>query len=129
VQFPVTVTFSAPPGAELFLQPINSDGSSVFKLGRTIPVKFALTGASAGVTDLVAHLFVAQLSNGIEGSYVEAESSGAAESGNTFRYDPTAGQYLFNLSTKSASFTQGTWAISAVLGDGVAHTVHVSLTK
>src|SRR5205814_1146556 len=34
------------------LQPVNADGSSVFKLGSTVPVKFRLTGSSAGITDL-----------------------------------------------------------------------------
>jgi predicted extracellular nuclease len=124
-QFSVTVTFSAPSGSNLFLQPINGDGTSIFKLGRTIPVKFALTGPSAGITNLVAHLTAAKVSNGIEGTFVEAISNGTADSGNTFRYDPTTQQYVFNMSTSSLS--QGTWALGVDLGDGVAHTVHVSL--
>jgi predicted extracellular nuclease len=123
--FTVTVTFSAPTDGFFFRQPINGDGSSIFKLGRTVPVKFGLTDASAGIADLVAHLFVSKVSNGIEGTYVEAISTSTADSGNTFRYDPVEGQYIFNLATSSLS--QGTWALRADLGDGVLHTVHISL--
>ena len=43
--FTVTVT-AAWSGV---LQPVNADGSSIFKLGSTVPVKFQLTGASAGI--------------------------------------------------------------------------------
>ncbi|MFT3922033.1 MAG: PxKF domain-containing protein [Myxococcales bacterium] len=126
-QFPVVVTFSTAPGSSLFEQPINADGTSVFKLGRTVPVKFRLTGPSAGVSDLVARLFVAKVSDGVEGTFVEADSTSAADDGNTFRYDCGAKQYIFNLSTKA--LTKGTWALSAVLGDGVLHSVHVSFVK
>jgi predicted extracellular nuclease len=125
--FTVTVTFSAPSGGAFFGQPINPDDSSIFKLGRTVPVKFALTGASAGITDLVAHLFLTKVTDGIEGTVVEADSTAAADSGNVFRYDPSSGQYVFNLSTKS--LTQGTWTVRADLGDGVLHAVGISLRK
>ena len=91
------------------LQPINADDSSIFKLGSTIPVKFKLTGACAGITNLIAKIYVAKFDNGIEGTVVEATSTAVADSGNTFRYDPTSDQYIFNLATKSLS--QGTWQI------------------
>jgi hypothetical protein len=128
-QFTVTVTFSAPAGAAIFLQPINRDGTSIFKLGRTIPVKFALTGPSAGITNLVAHLRASKVSNGVEGTVVEVTSNGPPDSGDTFRYDPTAGQYILNLSTSPPMFSQGTWVLNLILGDGVPHSVHVSLRK
>jgi predicted extracellular nuclease len=112
--FTVTVTFSTPAGAACFQQPINADGTSIFKLGRTVPVKIALTGPSAVVTDLVAHLFLSKVSNGIEGSVIEADSTSAADTGNQLRYDPTSNQYIFNLSTSSLS--QGTWSLRAGLG-------------
>jgi hypothetical protein len=34
------------------LPPLNLDGSSIFKLGDTAPVKFRLTAASAAITTL-----------------------------------------------------------------------------
>jgi YVTN family beta-propeller protein len=109
------------------LPPINADGSSIFKLGSTIPVKFQLTGTSAGITDLAAKVYVAKVSNSIAGTEQAATSTSAADSGNTFRYDSTSGQYIFNLATKSLS--AGTWQVRIDLGDGTLNTVLISLTK
>jgi sugar lactone lactonase YvrE len=110
--FSVTVLFSWSG----FLQPINPDNSSIFKLGGTVPVKFQLTGASSPITNLVARLYVAMVSSGVTGTDVEAISTSAADSGNTFRYDPVSGQYIFNLGTSALAV--GTWRIRADLGDG-----------
>jgi hypothetical protein len=125
VTFTVWVTYQAPTDGSFFMQPINPDGSSIFKRGSTVPVKFALTGASAGIGNLVAKLYLAKVSNTIEGSYLEAVSNGASDSGNTFRYDPQAQQYVFNLST--TALATGTWSLRVDLGDGVVHQVNVSL--
>ena len=107
------------------LQPVNADGSSVFKLGSTVPVKFQLTGDSAGITNLAARLFLTKLSNGIAGTEVEAESNSAADTGNVFRY--SGGQYQFNLGTRMLS--EGTWRMRIDLGDGALHTVDFSLRR
>jgi hypothetical protein len=109
------------------LQPINADGTSIFKLGSTIPVKFRLTGASAGITNANAKLYVAKVSDGIAGVEAEAVSTSAADTGNAFRYDATGGQYIFNLSTRLLS--QGTYQLRIDLGDGASHTVIISLKK
>ena len=62
---------------------------------------------------------------------MEATSTAAADSGNTFRYDSTNAQYIFNLATKSLS--QGTWKIRLDFYDGAdmaaSETVLVSLKK
>jgi hypothetical protein len=121
--FTVTVTHSW----SFFLQPINSDGTSIFKQGSTIPVKFRLTGASAGITNLAAQIRVQKVANNVTGSEMEVISSGAADSGTTFRYDPTGDLYIFNLST--TNLTAGTYAISANLGDGVWRSVNISIKK
>ena len=47
---------------------------------------------------------------------MEGASTSAADTGNTFRYDPTADQYIYNLATKPLS--PGTWHIAIDLGDG-----------
>lgn len=112
------------------LQPIdppNAAGvsSSVFKAGSTVPVRFALTGASAGITTLAATLSFAKVSNGVVGSDIEAVSTAAATAGNLFRYDAASGQYLFNWSTKG--LTSGTYRLFIDLGDGVSRTVDVGL--
>ena len=55
------------PGPKV-LQPVNADGSSIFKLGSTVPVKFQLTGASAGITNLQARLYLQRLGSGTTGT-------------------------------------------------------------
>lgn len=106
-------------------QPVNANGSSVFRLGSTIPVKFALTGASAGVNNAIAKLYYAKISDNLVGSDVEATSTASATTGNVFRHDPAAGQYVFNWGTKG--LTVGTYQLRIDLGDGAMHTVNVSL--
>ena len=123
--FTVWAQFRAPGDGTFFLQPINPDGSSIFKQGSTIPVKFKLLGVSAGITSLAAHVLVAKVSSSVTGTYVEAVSTASGDSGNTFRYDPSGDQYVFNLSTKS--MTIGTWSLRGDLGDGVDHSVTFSL--
>jgi hypothetical protein len=122
--FTTWVQYQAPADGSFFLPPINPDGSARFRHGGTIPVKFKLTGASAGIKTLVAHLLVAKVSNGVVGPYVPAESTPPCDS-NTFRYDAGSKQYIFNLATKKLS--TGTWSLRADLGDGVDHAVNVVL--
>jgi hypothetical protein len=119
--FTVTVT-AAWSG---ILQPVNTDGSSIFKLGSTVPVKFQLTGASAGITNLPAQLYLQRLGTAATGGTIEAISTSNATTGNLFRYDATAGQYIFNLSTKTLS--SGTYQLRIDLGDGVHRVVNISL--
>lgn len=106
------------------LPPVRIDGSSTFKLGRTIPVKFELGGASAGISDLVATLSVGKTSQDAQSSALEIDA-GLPDDGNVFRYDPTSGTYIFNLSTKALS--AGTWVMGIDLGDGVARPVAFAL--
>jgi len=109
-----------------FLQPINSDGTSIFKAGRTIPVKFRLTAADGSiVSNAVATLAFMKVSDQVIGVFVEAEASGASNLDNYFRFDPTAGQYIYNLST--VGFSAGTYVLRATLNDGTAHDVYVSV--
>jgi hypothetical protein len=104
------------------LQPVNADGTSIFKLGSTIPVKFNLTGACAN--DVIsAHIYVTKITNNVLGDEIEAVSTSAADTGNTFRQ--AGGGYIFNLATKPLS--TGTWQIRIDLGDGELHTVLISL--
>jgi hypothetical protein len=108
-----------------FRQPINSDGSSIFKLGSTVPVKFTLSDANGvPASGAVAELHLVKLTNDVEGEVVEATSTAAASSGNEFRPDG-AGGYIFNLGTKSLS--KGTWRLKASLDDGTVRTVQISL--
>lgn len=108
------------------LQPINPDGSSVFKYGRTVPVKLQLTDASgAYVTDATVRIYLAKISDGVIGTEMEASSTSAASTGNTFRYDPEANQYIFNLGTRDLS--KGTWQARIEVSDGASYFVVFSL--
>ncbi|HEY6244006.1 MAG TPA: FG-GAP-like repeat-containing protein [Pyrinomonadaceae bacterium] len=121
--FNVTVTYAW----SAVLQPINSDGSSIFKVGSTVPVKFQLSGECAGIQNAIARLFIAKISDGIAGNELEASSTLAATSGNQFRYDASSCQYIFNWGTKGLS--SGTYQLRIDLGDGVVRVVNVSLKK
>jgi hypothetical protein len=114
------------------LQPINrgstpdlSDGTSVFKLGSTVPVKFTLTDASAGITGAVAKLYAAKVTNEVIGTEGKTSSTATASSDNLFRYDASSGQYVFNWSTKELA--AGTYQLRIDLADGASRTVRVSL--
>jgi hypothetical protein len=105
-------------------QPINLDGSSIFKLGRTVPCKFDLLGCSSTKTNLVAKLYLAKISNNIVGTEIEPESTSNADTGNIFRNNGP-GSYIYNLSTKGLS--AGTWQMRIDLGDGETHIVYFSI--
>lgn len=100
--------------------PIDPNGTSVFKTGSTVPVKFALGGASAGVTDLRATLSYA---SSTKGPWTAAKTRTGVVPGDQFRYD--AGQYVFNWST--SGLTPGVYQLRIDLGDGTPRTVQVTL--
>lgn len=108
-----------------YLPPITSDGKSLYTLGRTVPVKFALSGSSATAGGAPAYLYVAKVSAGIVGTYESADSTAAADVGNQFRY--TSGQYVFNLDTSTLSV--GTWQLNVDLRDGVQRPVLISIKQ
>jgi len=112
-----------------FRPPIVPDGSGIYRLGSTIPVKFQLFDyRGALVQDAWATLAVAKLSDVVTGSImVDAVASGSANDGSFFRYDGFEAQYLYNLSTKNTALTTGTWELRASLSDGSTRTVAVSL--
>jgi hypothetical protein len=127
---PVSRTFQVLHSWSKLLQPINLDGSSIFKVGSTVPAKFKLTGGSAGVTNLAARIYVAKISNSLAGTELEASATNSPDSGNVFRYDSSTGQYIFNWGTKG--LTEGAWQIRIDLLDGAPaadRTVIVSLKR
>ena len=104
--FTIWVKFQAPGDGTFFLQPINADGSSIFKLGSTISVKFKLQGASAGITNLVAKPLVAKISNSVTAPssrpHRRTPPIRATRSAMTRRQ-----AYTFNLSTKGMTPAPG----------------------
>jgi hypothetical protein len=108
------------------LQPINSDGSSVFKLGSTVPVKFQLRDADGdSVTNATARIYVTRTNSSVFGTEIETVSTSAATTSNLFRYDSVNKQYILNLGTKG--LTVGTYRINIDLGDGSVNTVVIGL--
>lgn len=104
--------------------PIKSDGSGIYKQGRTLPVKFQLTNASGTIiTDHTAQIFLAKIQDGTVGTDEVTLSTSAADTGNYFRVD--GDHYIYNLDT--SSLTTGTWQLKAKLDDGTDRVVIISI--
>src|SRR5207249_8509027 len=103
------VNGSLTPGHQI-LQPVNVDGSSVFKQGSTVPLKFMVFDAncnSVGTAGVVTGMSMTGMAKGTQTSVNEPIVSTTPDT--TFRWDPSAQQWIFNLSTKNlpsnATFT------------------------
>ena len=108
-----------------FFKPINIDGSSVFKGGRVVPIKFELSaGDGSVVSDATPALEVFKVSNSVLGS-VEVDSAGESNEDNSFRFDPDKSQYIYNLSTKG--WSAGTYLFRVHLGDETSREVQASI--
>jgi uncharacterized repeat protein (TIGR01451 family) len=106
--------------------PINPDGSSIFKLSRTIPVKSQLKDNYGNfISSAIAKIYISKINNNIAGTEIEAESTSQATTGNLFRYDSIDNLYIFNLSTNGLS--TGTWQVRIVLDDGTSKYVNFGL--
>lgn len=104
-----------------FQQPINADGTSVFGNGRVIPVKIRLADANGTpVADATPHVYVTQYSSttGLGEVLEPATSVSSADTGNVMRYDPEAGQYIYNWDL--SALANGTYAVVVDLGDSAA---------
>jgi hypothetical protein len=123
--FTVWVTYQAPTDGTFFLFPIRSNGSSIFRIGRPVPVRFKLTGASHNITNLVAKLTVTKISNAIQGTAFDTSDETVDDTDFIFKYRPILMFYAYRWKTRDQ--TQGTFQLKADLGDGVVHQVNVSL--
>jgi hypothetical protein len=109
-----------------FLFPIANDGSTRWEHNIPLPVRFALTGGSAGIQNLAARLFVAPLdASGHPGTEIAAVKIPPINSG-FFDFIPIINQYLFTMDTRPQGI--GPWQLRIDLGDGVPHTVRVTFT-
>lgn len=84
-------------------QPVNADGSSIFKAGSTVPLKVRFVDCDGSVpNDLDPTISVAKVSGAAPTSGVEEPSStSAADTGTTMRF--SEGQWIYNLATRSLS--------------------------
>jgi hypothetical protein len=96
---------------EGFGPPLAADVVKVFKLDRTLPVKFTITRWDGGPHgDIVARLTFRHVDNGVPaGDPIEPTTSGSSNNDGLFRYDPIEDQYIYNLSTGSLGV--GTWQL------------------
>ncbi|MBU6500832.1 MAG: PxKF domain-containing protein [Patescibacteria group bacterium] len=109
-----------------FLPPIQTDGSGVYKLKRSLAVKFQLTDANGQYVDnAVARLLVTKVEDGILGTVPIELSTSTTDIGGLFKYDPISNQYVYRLDT--GSLTTGTWQLTAVLDDGTSYSILISL--
>ncbi|HXI60654.1 MAG TPA: HYR domain-containing protein [Polyangia bacterium] len=123
--FTVWVQYQAPADGTFFLAPIRADGGSIFRIGRPVSVRFKLTGASTGITNLVARLIVTRVSSAVQGSTVDTSDETDDDTDFIFKYRPGLKLYVYRWKTSNQS--QGTYRLNADLGDDVVHQVNVSL--
>ncbi|HET8768322.1 MAG TPA: PxKF domain-containing protein [Pedococcus sp.] len=100
------------------LQPVNDTQAhqdpSIFKWGSTIPVKIRVTDCNGtSVAGLSPTITVTKVNpNPPPDGYAETtQSTSAADTGNTMRYDALAGQYIYNLATKPLTDGTATYTI------------------
>lgn len=122
----VSVTYMVQYDYSGLLQPISSKGTSVFKAGSTVTVKFAMRDFNgAYVTDAKAKLYLAKVTKGDVVEEFKAVSTSAASDENNFRYDTVNNQYIFNLNTKNLQ--PGIYQLRVELGDGTTNLVEITL--
>jgi dipeptidyl aminopeptidase/acylaminoacyl peptidase len=108
------------------LQPVNQDGSSIFRLGSAVPLKFRLADVDGrAVTDAKAEVHLERISTTIQGTQVEEVVVGTPTNGLAFSYDPIEDHYIYTLATKPLS--KGTWLVRISLDDGTTHRTMFSL--
>jgi len=112
-----------------FLPPINNNGTSVFFRPLPILVRFALADGSLNVFDLPAKLYLAKVdATGHVGP--EQPAAGLPPTvGNNFVFVglPLLLVREYDLVMDDHALSAGVWQLRVDLGDGVAHTVRVTL--
>lgn len=107
-----------------FLPPINNDGSSVFKLGSKVPIRFQLHDADGNdVTDAGVRLSFTRIPT-TAGTYSEPGLT-EPQTGDVFIVSDTSHMYRYNLATRNLS--SATWQIRVDIDDGNSRTVNISL--
>jgi hypothetical protein len=110
-------------GVSGILQPINSDNTSLFSRGRSVPVKFQLAGDGANSsfpngfnTSGWTLQRVSVNCTTFDAADAEAEAVPSNTPSTVFRYDSTADQYIYNADFRDKA--AGTcWKVKATLDD------------
>ena len=128
----VTGTYTVKYRFDGFLQPINDTAhqigtsTSVFKGGSTVPAKFQLKNASGtAIQSVTAPRWLTPVKGSAMSAPVdETVYSTSPDSGSTYRYDPTAQQYIYNWKTGSGG---NYWRIGVTLDDGQTYYINIGL--
>jgi hypothetical protein len=120
----VLINTTPSPYKAFVQQPINPNGSSIFKANRgVVPVKFTLTLNEVPTCNLPpATIAVTRTAGGMPGLVNESTYSTPADRGSNFRIDPSDCQYVYNLRTSSLGV--GTYQVDiSIFGIVVGHAV------
>jgi hypothetical protein len=83
------------------LQPINTRGSNVFKGGSTVPAKFRVSDTAGNSIGTPAVVYSFKLIGKTSDPGIAVNEDVTSTTPDTaFRWDPTAMQWIFNISTK-----------------------------
>ena len=118
----------APAIGHVIQPPINPDGSSVFKQGRTIPAKFSVydaNGVSIGTPGVVSSFFLTGIVSGTTTTTME-DIVDTNNPDTAFRWDPTNQQWIFNITTANLS-AGSTYIYTIALNDGSTIVFHYGL--
>lgn len=111
-----------------FLQPIDEDGGSIFKLGSKVQIRFRLSDAKLNnVATATAKLNFSLITPSITGKDLKPYSTDTATVGGIFKYDSKNMWYWYNVDTKGLQ--AGTWRIMASINDESSYNVNISLQK
>jgi hypothetical protein len=122
-----SVTVAPTCTASALQNPVNTNGSSVFKLGSTVPLKIVLSNCFGTTPAQVApQVSLRRLDTSPDGVVNEVLASGAANDGTTMRYDGIS-QHSYNLSTKRSQFCV-TGTAFCLSGDLTAGTYEVTIS-
>jgi predicted extracellular nuclease len=96
------------------LQPINQNGSSVFRYGSTIPVKVRFQDCDGSFpATLAPRITLTVLNNGAPaGEINQPVSTSGADTTGILRYDASSQQYIYNLATRSLPDPTATYRIT-----------------
>jgi len=100
------------------LPPIDPQGISVWNQGRTVPAKFRVcdvNGVSIGNAGVVSSFLLVEIISGTVTDVDQTVSSTTVDT--AFRWDPTAQQWIFNISTAALAAGE-TYVYSIQLNDG-----------
>lgn len=111
-----------------FLQPINADGTSVFKYNSTIPVKISFTNCNGSIpNNLAPTIRLTMISGATPGLEInEPISTSAADTTGVMRF--SSNQYIYNLATKPLPDSSATYLITVTIpSNGQTETVQFGL--